>query len=323
MVAFTTETSAQGWLNKALKKVEDVTKIVDGAVNSLDGSPAEETEKQTATSNNIGATIKCSNKNLNIQFESCIRDGKLTVLSYYVTNNGNDLKLNYIGRTNVVSGQTATSFYDNEGKQYKWTDITFGEERYNGTEWLAPVVLPQGVKIKCTVVLANVSKTAKQLNRATVTGWDFVLQFNNVPIYTVDQTLAKDNVILKKENPVGGLAEKAHKETYTIESVTITENNTQIRVLVQAPQINNIQITPGYNPDIELKADGKSYALLNAFGVSKHWLYTQYYTLEAGQSGYIDLVFEKIPETTQTISIQSEDLLWKSVWLVDPPKPGA
>ena len=171
------EATAQGWLNKALKKIDNVSKKVDEGLNKLNGdSNTETTVKEPATNSNpTGADIKCSNPKLNIQFESCIRDGRLTVLTYYIINNGSDLKINYLGRSTMPSKQTNTSIYDSEGKQYKWTDLTFGDERYNGTEWLAPVILPEGIKVKCTLVLRDVSKTAKQIKRATITGWDMWL----------------------------------------------------------------------------------------------------------------------------------------------------
>ena len=98
------EASAQGWLNKALKKIDNVSKKVDEGLNKLNGdSNTETTVKEPATNSNpTGADIKCSNPKLNIQFESCIRDGRLTVLTYYIINNGSDLKINYLGRSTML-----------------------------------------------------------------------------------------------------------------------------------------------------------------------------------------------------------------------------
>lgn len=313
------EASAQGWLNKALKKIDNVSKKVDEGLNKLNGdSNTETTVKEPATNSNpTGADIKCSNPKLNIQFESCIRDGRLTVLTYYIINNGSDLKINYLGRSTMPSKQTNTSIYDSEGKQYKWTDLTFGDERYNGTEWLAPVILPEGIKVKCTLVLRDVSKTAKQIKRATITGWDFVLQFNNVPILTVNEILNKDKIVFKKENPAVGSQTKLD-EKLAIESVSITENNTQIRILFEAPQNSTYGAdAPVFQSDAGINANGQSYALLNAFGVTKHYSYASDYKLNPGKSAYVDLIFEKIPKTTEVFDINFGNLFWKSVRLVE------
>jgi hypothetical protein len=321
MIACAPNISAQGWLNKALKKVDDVSKKIDEGLTKLDDTSKGVVERQTTNPDYTGTSIKCTNPNLAIHLESCIRDGKLTVLSYSISNNGSDAKINYLGRSSMPKGQTNTSIFDSEGNQYQWKDLVFGQERYNGTDWLAPVILQEGVKVNCSVVLENVSKAANHLQKVTIGGWDFFLQFNNVPIYTVDDIINKDRVILKKENP----AVESQNETYgtgklTIKSVSVTENNTQVRILFQVPQNSNRVYAPDFDPDATIMANGKSYALLNAFGIPKHYSYANAYSLDAGRSAYIDLIFEKIPETTNTLDIKFGDLFWKSVWLVDPPK---
>lgn len=311
------EVAAQGWLNKALKKVDKVVNQVDKVLSTDDKSSTKTEETSAANANSTGASIRCSNPKLNIQFESCIRDGRLTVMTYYITNNGSDLTINQLGRSAMPPKQKSTSIFDSEGTQYKWTDLTFGSERNNGTEWLAPVVLPEGIRVKCTLVLRDVSRTAKQIKRADITGWDFVLQFNNVPIVTVNEVLAKDKPVFKKDSPAVGDQTKLDAKL-TIQSVTITENNTQIRILFEAPLDNNYGAdAPEFSEDAAIIANGNNYALLNAFGVVKHFNYGSDYKLNPGKSAYVDLVFEKIPESTEAFDIQFGKLFWKNVRLVD------
>jgi len=183
LIISTTGASAQGWLNKTLKKVDNISKKIDNELSKLDDGSKSMAEKEVTNSDYAGASIKCSNPNLDIQLESCIRDENLTILSYTIINKGSDVEINYLGRSSMPKGQTNTSIFDSEGNQYQWKDLAFGEERYNGTDWLAPVTLPEGLKIKCSVILENVSKAASHLQRVTIGGWDFYLQFSNVPIH--------------------------------------------------------------------------------------------------------------------------------------------
>ena len=187
MTTSASEASAQRWLNKALQKVDEVSKKIDDGLNKLDDTLSGVVEKQVTNPDYAGVTIRCTNSNLDIQLESCIRNGKQTILSYTIFNKGNDLEIHYLGRSSMPQGQTNTSIFDSEGNQYKWKDLVFGQERYNGTDWLAPVVLQSGIRVKCSVVLANVSEAASHLQRVTIGGWDFYLQFNNVPIYPSDE----------------------------------------------------------------------------------------------------------------------------------------
>jgi hypothetical protein len=182
MLLAVVEVPAQGWLGKALKAVDQAAKKLDEATTKVDDAARGVTATQVTDSDYAGATVKCTNKNFDITFESCIRNGSTITLTYYITNKSADVTIEYWGRNSMPDGQTKTTFFDSEGNEYKWKNLTVGKTEYHGLDWLMPVTFPEGVKIKCSIVLANVDTKATKLARATVSGWDFYLQFNNVPI---------------------------------------------------------------------------------------------------------------------------------------------
>jgi hypothetical protein len=314
------DVSAQKWLDKAMKKVDKALTKVDDTLTKVDDGMKGIAEKKIENADYTGATIKCTNANFNIQLASCIRDGELTTITYYITNKGSDVTIEYWGRMSMPDKQTNTAILDSEGNEYKWFDLSVGKEHYNGSDWLPTLNFPSDVKKKCTIVIKNVAKSAKQLKRVTISGWDFFLQFNNVPIYLPVDILSKDKAVFAKEKPVVDGINAQNDLKWAITNVAITEKNTQITAVAQQPNVSYNNNSPEFDPNAVITINGKEYALLEAYGVPKYYFYGYNFT-SAGQTRQYYFIFEKIPESTEVFDMKFENIAWKNIWLVDPPKP--
>jgi hypothetical protein len=181
------ECYSQKFLKKLTEGIENVSKVVDEVLQVPASEETAGNVSQSTNPNYAGTIITCSDKNLDIQLESCIRNaatGTVTI-AYLVKNNGPSLKISSLGQSNLAGSPQITGFYDNLGNSYKWREITLGNSRPAGNSSINSVTIPEGVSLKGTIEIANVDRNAQAFTLVMMAGWEpFFFSFKNLPIHT-------------------------------------------------------------------------------------------------------------------------------------------
>jgi hypothetical protein len=321
-------TAAQGWLDKTLKKV-------DKALNEVDKALGLPVEQSSATTGYETATVKSFSTNVDFIIESCINDGKTLTLSYYLNNRGSELDVRVFGaEVNPFSNyKDKTRLLDDLGNEYEIVFNVVGKTSVANSQGIN-FVLPEGVKLKGEIRVANFNSRAKTLQLANIVGniydntrknpnnptspeyTSFNLVLKNVPVYTSQQVLSASKMLFKKEMPQ---VESQTEKDCVIKSVIVTANNTQINFSwTNLTGYNYVYIDN--NKPAFLTVNGKKYPLTAYYGIcSDKDLSYKYYNISKNTTMDFTLVFEKIPETN-VLSLTWDDWLWNNIWLIDPPK---
>jgi hypothetical protein len=185
----TTEVSAQRFLERLERGVNRVTQALESVANPTSDTTTEGNSKQSSTPNYEGTIITCSDPNLDIQLESCIRNGATgtVTITYLLKNNGQTLTISNLGQANLAGSEKKTGFYDNLGNSYQWREITLGNVNSGGGPSINSVTVPEGVSLRGTIEIPNVNRNAESFTLVTMAGWQpFFFSFKNLPIRTVE-----------------------------------------------------------------------------------------------------------------------------------------
>jgi hypothetical protein len=200
------EVSAQAWLKKALDKVDQGLNAVDKAL----GLPVEQPSTTTGYET---ATVKSFSTNVDFIIESCINDGKTLTIGFYLQNRGSALDVRQFGSVvNPFSDKKdKTRLLDDLGNEYEIVFNAVGKTSVSNSQGIN-FVLPEGVKLKGEIRVANFNSRAKTLQLANIVGniYDntrknpnnptspeytpFNLVLKNVPVYTSQQVLSASKV---------------------------------------------------------------------------------------------------------------------------------
>lgn len=317
----TTPAHGQGFLDKVKKAVEKV----DSELNKVAGK--ESTTNKPKQSQQLadvangsseaynGVMIRPFSPHINISLESCIREGSKVTIVYMMTNSGADFTIAELGSSkNIINPTEETVIMDNNGRSCELRYFAVGDKDNSGFNY----TLPSGVPVRCELEIYNVAQTAKSLSLVNIAGMYktnppgtadqlqyFSYAFKNVPIYTVEQTLQMMNptVLATIQRPYVETID----ESYTVESVQITDKYTQVDISYTNRKYNpsaHLILIPDDMPSISVK--GEIYPMLMAKGITPR---QGDVIIKYNESGNYSLIFEPIPAATTTFDITGEGFL--------------
>ncbi|MDH6306367.1 TPR repeat protein [Parabacteroides sp. PF5-5] len=169
--------------------------------------------------------VRSSIKDLDIRFESCIKEGNLTLITYYIKNNiGQPIKMVNIGSREDFFDDNdpacKTNIVDNIGNSYIMRSLTLGTESSIPDSDSYParmtIDLPTDVWLKGTIgILTHASAKSFQnvnigfLLRLEKGFYGFCYTFQNVPIYTkADLLRIKQEKLIKETQDIKIKAEQ-------------------------------------------------------------------------------------------------------------------
>lgn len=178
---FSGNTAAQSFLDKVLKGVEKTNQILN------------ETDKMLGTGSNSNSSRKGRNGSLQVelphpdltlQLTRCILSGRLCLIDFVLTNNGDDARID-------LGGRSSTAF-DDLGNQYKTISIGAG----GSPNWEGKALFPSGVPVNCRIEIENVKNDASVFKRINIVGYCSPLNLNgntaiiisNLPITRQDNS---------------------------------------------------------------------------------------------------------------------------------------
>lgn len=323
---------SQGFLDKISKGVEKINKKLDDLTKSGD----QETVKSAETTylNNSGSEayknvqIKSFSSQIDLVLESCIRDGNKVIITYYLANKGNDLTILRLGaKKTIINPNDETLIVGNDGKNYSLTYYELGNVN---TNTVSRLTLPSGIRLKGKFEIANVSAATRQFSLVNIAGLielkrnpddfkPFSFSFKNVPIYSLDETLAMQNptTLSVVENP--GI-QNISLENTGIKSITLTDKYTRVDCFWK-----NTQFNPQGSIFVEnmescyIEAGGKKYALVQyaGMGARREDVWVKY-----NQTADFTYIFEPVPATTSSFDIHGDGISFTGVNLKEEPTTG-
>lgn len=302
----------QGFLNKISKGLDKVNKELDKAA----GKSTETTSSSTGETANVsssdaykGVKIKSFSSKVDITLESCIRNGNIVKISYTLKNRGKGLNVISLGTTKskYLNPNDGAAFYDNMGNSYNLHYLTFGNEYSVRENKLIDVIFPENVAIRGTIEIAGVNPKINLLSVVDMAGIirtddgynPFTFTFKNVPIYTLDETLAmmQPTVLASVENPS---VSRIAWEGSGIKSVVVTDKYTRVDIFWKNNQKEGSYIVVSEPKNQRIEANGKKYMLQQFDGISIH---KDDVFVKVGQTTYYTLIFEPIPATTTSFDL--------------------
>lgn len=305
-------TSAQSWLKKVSKALDNAGRQIDKQVQKLDEALTTEENKteETSTTENTqsygGIKIKSFNPQVDVTIESCIREGDITTINYSLKNNGPQLSIvSYATGKSIINPDDETNIFDNLGNSYKIHYQSLGKEYSQRSNKTIDFLLIQNVPMKGVIEIQSVDPRAKSFSLINIAGLTrvgqnfqpFSLTINDLPIYNIEDII-NASTIKKVSEPY---IERQTNADAKINSITITKEITRIEMAWA-----NTKYTPYgtiwiSNPEASyILLNGKKYRMLEFAGIGRkqgdvkvNYNHTQNFSVS----------FEKIPNDTEAFDL--------------------
>lgn len=205
--------SAQSWLKKISKAVDNAGREIDKQMQKIDETLNTEgdsiNENSTPTSvvnqtinrtkkaqNYSGVTIKTFNPQVVISIVSCIRTGDIVTISYTMKNNGPQIQLLSLGTSkSIINPNDDTNIYDDLSNPYKINHQLLGKEFSQRANKTIDVLLIQNVPLKGAIEIKSVDLNARSFSLINIAGLirnssqqlqPFSFSFTDLPIYNIE-----------------------------------------------------------------------------------------------------------------------------------------
>lgn len=316
-----TPTYGQSFLNKISKGLDSVNKELD----KLAGK-GETTGKQPKAANRLPETINTGgtqayhavsvrsfSPQVDISLESCIREGRKVTITFYATNQGEDVVFDRLGISkNVINQTEETKIIGDNGESYEMKHYSVGSDN----ELSLRTTFTSGVRLKGILEIYGVPTQVKQLALVNIAGLMIVqsgqnnfiplsFSFKNVPVYTMQQTLQMMNALplLTIKEP---WVEKAPEKNYTVESVEFTDKYTKVDLLYKNTKYNpEAHLTIHTQPEICILANGQTYPLIGYSGITAR---NGDVAIKYNSTGRYSYIFEPVPTNIASFDILGEEI---------------
>lgn len=207
--------SAQSWLKKVSKAIDNAGKQIDKQVQNLnenlnEGEATTTTEASTETATpvtppviNIAdyslTKIKTFKAQVKIVVESCIRENNTVTIKYIMKNEGPQLSLVSIGtKKSILNPNDDTAIYDDLGNAYKLAFHSLGKERTYSEGQTMPAIMPSNVPMKGVMEIKSVDPAAKSFSLVNIVLLirnsadklePYSYSFADLPIYNIEDVI--------------------------------------------------------------------------------------------------------------------------------------
>lgn len=309
------EIYSQGFLKKLEKGLNKATEAVDKFLETDTQGESATTQSDAsvpvASSDKpgyAGTKIKSFSKQVSIELESCLIDGKLITITYRMKNNGSGMNLISLGTGRlIINPDHVTLVSDNSGNSLPVNYLSLGDKKSVDRDALTinPYLPAQSVT-KGTIEIIAARSNTTQLAVVNIAGFTkdaneqlhpFEFTFRDLPVYAVDKLYQSDKVLNRVENPLPG---SRTDQDFSIKAVSFTDKSTHLEM-----DWKNTKYSPrAYffinEGDAYIEANGQQYYLLACSGIGKR-VGTVF--VDHGSTQPFNLYFEPMPASVTSFKL--------------------
>lgn len=310
------DASAQSWLKKVSKALDNAGRQIDKQVQKLDEALNTEETNQTGEASSAQATgniqnyggirVKSFSPQVDVAIESCIREGDIVTIKYSLKNNGPQLNIvSYATVKTIINPDDETNIFDNLGNSYKIHYQSLGKEYSQRSNKTIDFLLVQSVPMKGVIEIKSVDPRAKSFSLINIAGLTrvgqnfqpFSLTINDLPIYNIEDII-NASTIKRVDDPY--VEARTNVDT-KINSVTITKDFTRIEMAWTNTKYSPHGTIWISNTDASyIELNGKKYRLLEFAGIGRR---QGDVTVNRNHTGNFSITLEKIPNDTEVFDL--------------------